>query len=279
MVPAGLLSISSVLFSLQELPHARFDAYWHRAFGSPSLSTFLDALSSNFIRGIPRLTAALVRKYPPLSLSTSFGHLDTLRQGIASTRRLPSPSALASTSSRRDRRHSLFLDDVDDQDEKRSEEISLPLSVLSPTARRSARLALPTSDYSQVSTVHRSEWTASDLTGRFPIPSFHGDEYILLTLHLGFIHYIPLKSRTAASYVSAFAKIFAFFKSKSFPVTHLILDNESSTSLTTFLQSALEGFEFVPPNQHRTNPAERAIRTGKNHFLAVLSAAHISFPP
>ena len=117
----------SVLFSLQELPHARFVAYWHRAFGSPSLSTFLDALSSNFIRGIPRLTAALVRKYPPLSLSTSFGHLDTLRQGIASTRRLPSPSALASTSSRRDRRRSLFLDDFDDQDEERSEELSLPL--------------------------------------------------------------------------------------------------------------------------------------------------------
>jgi hypothetical protein len=103
--------------------------------------------------------------------------------------------------------------------------------------------------------------------------------YILITLHLGFIHYIPLKSRTAASYVSAFAKIFSFFKSKSFPATHLILDNESSTSLTTFLQSALEGFEFVLPNQHRANPAERAIRTGKNHFLALLSAAHISFPP
>ena len=51
----------SVFFSLQELPHARFVAYWHRAFGSPSLSTFIDALSSNFIRGIPRLTAALVQ--------------------------------------------------------------------------------------------------------------------------------------------------------------------------------------------------------------------------
>ena len=83
------------------------------------------SLSSNFIRGIPRLTAALVRKYPPLSLATSFGHLDTLRQGIASTRKLPSPSALASTPSRRDRRRSLFLDDFDDQDEERSEELSL----------------------------------------------------------------------------------------------------------------------------------------------------------
>ncbi len=31
----------SILFSLQELPCARFVAYWHRAFGPPSLSTFL----------------------------------------------------------------------------------------------------------------------------------------------------------------------------------------------------------------------------------------------
>ncbi len=73
--------------------------------------------------------------------------------------------------------------------------------------------------------------------------------------------------------------MFAFFKSTSFSVTHLILDNESSTSLTTYLQSVLQDFQFVPPNQHRTNPAERSIRTAKNHFSAVLSAAHISFPP
>jgi hypothetical protein len=34
-----------------------------------------------------------------------------------------------------------------------------------------------------------------------------------------------------------------------------------------------------PPQNLRANRAERAIRTGKNHFLAVLSACHITFPP
>jgi hypothetical protein len=113
----------SILFPLQELPHAKFVAYWHRAFGSPSLSTFLDALSSDFIHSIPRLTPALVQKYPPPSLSTSYDHLDTLRQGIASTRKpLPSPSVLSADSSisptlsRLDRRRQLFLDDCDDHD-------------------------------------------------------------------------------------------------------------------------------------------------------------------
>jgi hypothetical protein len=146
------------LFSLQELPHAKFVAYWHRAFGSPSLPTFLDALSANFIRNIPRLTSALVRKYPPLSLSTSYGHLDTLRQGIASTRKpLPSPFVLnASESSRRDRRRQLFLDDADDHD---GEGIDSPASsiISSGSIRRSTRLALPSPSSSRVRTVHRSE--------------------------------------------------------------------------------------------------------------------------
>jgi hypothetical protein len=275
----------SILFSLQELPHAKFVAYWHRAFGCPSLSTFLHALSSNFIRNIPRLTPALVRKYPPLSLATSYGHLDTLRQGIASTRKpLPSPSVLSAvnsfspTLSRLDRRRQLFLDDSDDQDGEMHE---LPSSLAEPSAsiRRSTRLTSPTLASSQVRTVHRSKWTASDLTGRFPVPSYKGHEYLLITLHLGYIHYLPIKTRSASSYISAFKKIFAFFTAKSFPIAHLILDNESSTSLTTFLQSQHVSFQHVPPNQHRTNPAERAIRTAKNHFLSVLSAAHISFPP
>jgi hypothetical protein len=70
-------------------------AYHHRSFGSPSLSTFLRALSRGYIHGIPLLTHTLVRKFPPLSLATAYGHLDTLRQGVASTRRTPPPTCLS----------------------------------------------------------------------------------------------------------------------------------------------------------------------------------------
>jgi hypothetical protein len=73
---AAPLNPPSAFFSLQSLTTARFVAYWHRAFGSPSLSTFLRALKLGYIHGIPLLTPKLVSKYPPLSLSTSFGHLD-----------------------------------------------------------------------------------------------------------------------------------------------------------------------------------------------------------
>jgi hypothetical protein len=69
-------SPSTALFSLNSLPLARFVAYHHHSFfGSPPISTFLRALSRGYINGIPKLTATLVRKFPPLSLATSYGHL------------------------------------------------------------------------------------------------------------------------------------------------------------------------------------------------------------
>ena len=92
--PHNLPSPPTALFSLSSLPLARFVAYHHRAFGSPPISTFLRALSRGYIHGIPKLTATLVRKFPPLSLATSYGHLDTLRQGVNSTRRSPPSTCL-----------------------------------------------------------------------------------------------------------------------------------------------------------------------------------------
>jgi hypothetical protein len=35
---------------------------------------------------------------------------------------------------------------------------------------------------------------------------------------------------------------------------------------------------FVPPQTHRSNPAERAVRTGKNHLISVFSSTHPDFP-
>jgi hypothetical protein len=96
LLPLSSLFIPSALFTLQALLRVRFVSYWNRAFGSPSLSTFLKALQANFIRNIPALTpSSLIRKFPPLALATVFGHLNNLRRGIASTRLKLSPSAVA----------------------------------------------------------------------------------------------------------------------------------------------------------------------------------------
>jgi hypothetical protein len=90
-----------------------------------------------------------------------------------------------------------------------------------------------------------------------------------------------MKSRTSSSYVHAFRSAFTFFASFSHPVTFLVLDNETSSELTTLFRSQKPSvrFQHVPPNNHRSNKAERAIQTTKNHFIAVLSSTHITFPP
>ncbi len=101
----------------------------------------------------------------------------------------------------------------------------------------------------------------------------------MVVAHRGYIHLTPLRSRTSASDVSTFTSIFSFFKTLSHPLTHLLTDNETSAELTTFFVSSLITYQYVPPNNHRTLPAERSIRIAKNHIISVLAACHVSFPP
>ena len=60
---------------------ADFVNFWHGAFGSPALSTFIPAVKNGFIR-IPGLTAAKIRRHPPNPLATAYGHLDATRKGF-----------------------------------------------------------------------------------------------------------------------------------------------------------------------------------------------------
>ena len=244
----------SANFTLSSLPFARFVSYLHRAFGSPSISTFTRALSRGFIHGIPQLTASLVRKFPPLSPHTAFGHLDMLRKNLASSR------------------------------------LSFPSSILA-LPRASPRLSPPPLDssiWTRASTWHRltkptprKEWAAADLMGRFPIPSALNHEYILIVIHMNYIHYVPMVSRSASSYVTAFKSACRFFASCLQPLTHLVIDNETSEELSNFfLQSSPPiKVQNVPPANHRANKSERSIRTAKNHLISILSSTHVSFPP
>ena len=126
--------------------------------------------------------------------------------------------------------------------------------------------------------LHRSEWSSADLTGRFPVKSVAGHEYLLIVLHHGYIHLVPLKNRSSVSYVSAYRDVISFFQSLSHPLSHLSLDNETLSDLTALFKSSNLTFEYVPPLNHRSLPAEQAIRTAKNHVISVLSSVHISFP-
>jgi hypothetical protein len=75
------------MMALKHLPetHRQLVANIHKAWGSPAVSTFLDAVNKGYIK-VPGLTATMIRRYSPDTIITSKGHLDQCRQGIRSTK-------------------------------------------------------------------------------------------------------------------------------------------------------------------------------------------------
>jgi len=67
--------------------------YWHRTMGCPTIATFVHAVSHDYVRTAPNLTATIIRKNPPNTWETSVGHLDMARQGIRSTKSKSTPTA------------------------------------------------------------------------------------------------------------------------------------------------------------------------------------------
>lgn len=132
----------------------------------------------------------------------------------------------------------------------------------------------------EVSTLQCKNTLYADLAGRFPITSNSGMEYVLVMKcsDTGYIHVESLRSRGAKEMATAFEKGEAFFRSFGQCHEHAKLDNETSGTLKeSFRQLSIKA-EYVAPNNHRQNAAERDIRTFKNHFIATLCTADPSFP-
>jgi hypothetical protein len=88
----------------------------------------------------------------------------------------------------------------------------------------------------------------------------------------------PIKDREAPTIVAAFEDVFGYLEDKGFKPRFNVLDNEASSAITKYLNTEGIKWQFVPPNEHRVNAAERAIQTFKNHFVAGLCTTDRYFP-
>jgi hypothetical protein len=217
---------------------AAFVAYAHRCFGCPSISTFLSAIDAGYLSTYPRLTSKIVRQNLPLAPATAFGHLDLARRNYHSTRSPDPPINLAGSL------------------------IDLPNE----------------SDPPKKFTVSRTEWASVDLTGKMSPKSRRGNEYVLLTVYRGYIYVEPMPSKSSQAYVAAYTRMLSYFSSLRINFSHMTIDNETSTDLDSLLDRKYITVQLQPPGNHRSNFAERAIRTFKNHFIAILSGIHTLFP-
>ena len=227
---------------------ADFVRFTHAALGSPSLSTFAKAVRRGYLHLYPRLTSHILSAYPPLSIATAQGHLDQHRQGQQSTK---TPIQIFDS------------DDSSDSDSPPDNILDKP-----PVTQDQA--------YTQIVLI--SDTLHSDLTGRFPVISHTGAQYIFVSILDGYIHVETMKSRHHADYIAAYKKTLNFFARLGRRPAFQRLDNETSGALEAFAISSNIDIQYCPPHNHRSLKAERAIRTFKNHFIATLCTVAPEFP-
>jgi len=78
--------------------------------------------------------------------------------------------------------------------------------------------------------------------------------------------------------IEAYGKLHDYLVARGLKPRLQRLNNEASQALQDFVHDKDVAFQLVPPQVHRANAVERAIRTLKNHLIAGLSSTDKKFP-
>ena len=220
-------------------------AFLHACAGSPAISTFRAAISAGYFTTWPELTVAHVDKYLVEPAATVQGHLDQQRRNLRSTK----PAAS---------RKSLQPHRFPGLDENATDSNPVLLE---------ARCNLVT-----LSCMPITGQIYSDQPGQFLVASISGMKYMMVAhcYDSNAILAVPMTSRTGAALLGAYKEIHALLTSRGFQPRYQRLDNEASTALKDFMTAEGVDYQLTPAGTHRRNNAERAIRTWKNHFIAIL---------
>jgi hypothetical protein len=233
-----------------------FSLFIHAAFGSPSISMWSKAIRRGYLSTVPRLSISLISVHPPHTIATALGHLDQKRQGLDSTKKSSQIPLITPPPA------SLSPDTVANNDDDPNDEDNDDLSFAADDSVEC--FFESTADF--------------DTTGRFPITSLSRNEYQLVSTLNNYIHVEPMRSRHHSDQISAFQKTIDFWILHDMKPTIVRLDNETSVQLEQFLTSNSLRYQYFPAGQHRSNRAERAIRTWKNHFISAISTVSSKFP-
>ena len=98
----------------------------------------------------------------------------------------------------------------------------------------------------------------TDLTGRFPIRSYKGNQYIFLAYvyDANAILVRAMKNRTTESMLEAFQSVYDYLIKKNFKPKLHVMDNECSKVINTFIENENNvTLQFVEPHEHRVNAA------------------------
>ena len=228
--------------------------FYHAAAGFPTKPTWLAAIRNGHYSTWPGLNAKDVAKYFPESEEMWKGHGRKIRAGLRSTSKTKTKE--------------------DDSDKATlSEEVQA--SAIDPSER-----AYYTAVFNMKSEMDRKLY--SDQTGKFPVTSYKGCQYIFVMFDMDTTNAIlveAMKNRTSGEMVRAYkAAMERLRKADSQPPTLHILDNECSQEFKEAIEDEGMKHQLVPPHDHRRNAAEKAVQIFKDHFIAVLCGTDATFP-
>ena len=120
---------------------------------------------------------------------------------------------------------------------------------------------------------------STDQTGYFPVTSSRGSKYLMvLYYHVSnAILAEPLTSFRKRELIRATRVLHSYLYARGLTPQYQILDNEFPGGLKTFLLDSSVDLQLVPPYLNRTNAAERAIQTYKDHLVAGPSSCDSNF--
>ena len=223
--------------------------FLHRACFSPPVSTWTKATDNNFFTTWSGLTSDAVRKFLPKSLNTAKGHLKTAPKNLRSTtKNSPNPA------------------------------ITFPSTVMTTPPSNPEPPVRTHFVYPKV--IDITGQIFSDQTGRFPVTSSRGNQYIMVVYDYDSAAILaePLKNRTEGELVRAYSRMHAYLTARGLKPQLQKLDNECPAALKNFMRAEHVDFQLVPPYDHRQNAAERAIGIWKDHFVAGLASLDPAFP-
>ncbi len=254
-IPTKKLALSSINFGASK---PELVAFGHACLWSPVPSTLEAALEREYIapNALPGLTLETFRKYTPNSEATIKGHMDNERKNQRSTKPEEKPEDKTKEAPKTIEQQ--FFEDA------------FPTQ---PTDGKRSHLCF-------VKVVTITGQVHSDLTGRFPIPSSRGYHYLLVVYDydINSILFTPTKSRKAEELLRAYQSIHQRLLKAGCRPQLQRLDNECSQAFKDFLNDKEVDYQLVPPDDHRRNAAERAIRTAKKHLIAGWCSADSNFP-
>ena len=120
----------------------------------------------------------------------------------------------------------------------------------------------------------------TDQKGCLPITSSSGSKYIMVLYDhdINAIIAEPLKSRSEHELICAYTTLYTHLYNRGIAPQVQMLNSDCLSGLKQVMRNAGVAFQIVPPHLHRTNAAEPAIVTYKDHLIAGLSSCDPSFP-